>query len=99
MEVKEFQKRITGFSDAWAKKRNFVQNEQSAFNHLVEEVGELAMQYVNKVERKDQHDEAEVENAIIDILMQVVKLAHLRGMDIEKSSMKVIQEEQKLLAE
>jgi len=99
MEVKEFQKRIIQFSDAWDKKREFTSSEQNTFNHLIEEVGELARQYVNSVERKDQYDEEEVENAIIDILMQVIKLADLRGMDVEEVSMKVIKDEQKLLEE
>ena len=94
MEVKEFQKRIVKFVQSWDKKRSFTANEQSAFTHLVEEVGELARQYVNKEQRKDQYSQEEVDDAIGDILMQIVRLGDLRGLDIEEVVKKIIKEEQ-----
>ena len=93
MQVKEFQEKITKFVEKWDKKRNVTPSEKLNFIHLVEEVGELATQYVNQEKRKDQYDEKEVDDAIGDIIMQVVELAHLRGLDIEEIVNKIIEEE------
>lgn len=93
MQVKEFQQKITDFAEKWDKKRNVTPSEKLNFIHLVEEVGELARQYVNQEKRKDQYNEKEVDNAIGDILMQVVELAHLRGLEIEEIINKIIEEE------
>lgn len=99
MEVKDFQKKIIEFISAWDKKRKNKPNEQLTFNHLVEEVGELARQYVNRESRKNEFNKKELDDAIGDIFMQLVKLAHLRGLDIEKVVLKIINKEQKLLKE
>jgi len=93
MQVKEFQQKIIEFTEKWNKKRNVTPSEKLNFIHLVEEVGELATQYVNQEKRKDQYSSKEVEDAIGDILIQVVELAHLRGLDIEEITKKIIEEE------
>ncbi|MFH1235859.1 MAG: MazG nucleotide pyrophosphohydrolase domain-containing protein [Parcubacteria group bacterium] len=95
MEVKEFQRKIVELSEAWNKKRSVIDDEQQAFTHLVEEVGELAAEYTNQKARKDKFSEAELENAIGDSLMQLVRLANLRGLDIENVVMKIIKGDQK----
>lgn len=97
MEVKDFQDKIIEFVSAWDKKRKTTPDEQAAFIHLVEEVGEIAREYVNKESRKERYNEGELENAIGDAFMRLVKLAHLRGLDIEEIVLKIIKEEQKLL--
>lgn len=97
MEVKDFQKKIIDFVSKWDKKRNVKPNEELTFIHLVEEIGELAREYVNKQERKQEFSKEEIENAICDILMQTVKLAELNKINIEEAVVKVIEEEGKLL--
>ena len=97
MEVKELQKKIISFIAQWDKKRNDESTEEKRFIHLVEEIGELATQYVNKETRPDQYKPEEVENAIGDSIMQLIKLADLRGLDVETILTKIIEEEQKLL--
>lgn len=52
---------------------------------------------MNKKARRDKYNEKELNNAIGDALMQLVKLAHLRGLDIEKMVLEIIADEQKLL--
>ena len=47
MEVKDLQNKIIELVSKWDKKREVVTSEQEAFTHLIEEVGELARQYVN----------------------------------------------------
>ncbi len=97
MEVRELQKNVVDLFEAWDKKRNVTYDEQLAFTHLVEEVGELASQYVDQKARKDRYSDAEVENAIGDILLQTIRLADLRGLDIEKVLMKIVEDDQKKL--
>lgn len=99
MEVKEFQNNIVELCDAWSKKRNIKDDEQQAFIHLVEEVGELAREYTSQKARKDKFSEEELENAIGDSLMQLVRLANLRGLDIEEVVTKIIKNDQKYLKE
>ncbi|MFA5030971.1 MAG: hypothetical protein WC495_05280 [Patescibacteria group bacterium] len=97
MQVKEFQNKIVEFSRAWDKKRNVEYTEQLTLIHLVEELGELAREYVNQEARKDKFSPAELDNAVGDALMQLVKLAYLRGLDIEKLVIEIINEEQERL--
>jgi len=94
MTVNEFQEKIIEFSNRWDKKRNTNPSERSTFIHLVEEVGELAREYVSEEKRKEKYNPAEVENAIGDIIFQVVKLAHLRGLNIEEIVTKIIRDEE-----
>ena len=99
MEVKEFQSKIIEFLAKWDKKRKDTPNKQKTFNHLIEEVGELARQYVNEETRKKRYDEKEVEDAIGDIFIQLTRLAQLHGLDIEKTVLKIIKEEEKIFKE
>lgn len=96
MEAKDLQRTILEFHNKWHVKRKTVPDEQRTFNHLVEEVGELAREYVNKESRPDRYSEAEVENAIGDIFMQLVQLAHIRGLNIEDVVLKIIKEEEEM---
>lgn len=97
MQVKEFQKKINEVTQRWIKKQNYKPTEENTFIHLVEEVGELARQYVNKEKRKEKYSEEELENAMYDILVHVFWLAHLRNIDIEELALKTIKEEEKLI--
>ena len=97
MEVKEFQKKIIEYVRKWDEKRGEISDEKTTFAHLVEEVGELARQYVNKEIRKDQYDEKEIEDAIFDILVQLIRLADLRNIDMEKLVLDSMKENEKRL--
>jgi NTP pyrophosphatase (non-canonical NTP hydrolase) len=99
MDVKHFQNEIFNFVSAWDKKRKTQPTEQATFNHLVEEIGELAREYVNKDSRPNKFNNDELDNAIGDALIQLVKLGHQRGLDIENLILKIIKDEQKLLEE
>ena len=93
MEVKDFQKKIVDFANKWDKKRNNIPDTESTLIHLMEEVGELSRQYINKRMRKEKFDEEEVKNAIGDALMQLVKIAHLEGLNIENVVTEIIEDE------
>lgn len=97
MEVKNFQNEIFNFALAWDNKQNITPSEQATLIHLVEEVGELAREYVNKESRKDKFSDDELNNAIGDALIQLIKLAQLRNVDIENLILKIIEDEQQLL--
>jgi NTP pyrophosphatase (non-canonical NTP hydrolase) len=93
MQTKELQTKIIEFLSKWDKERNDIPTKQKTFTHLIEEVGELARQYVNEETRKEQYDEEEVKNAIGDIFIQLVRLADLHGLDIEETITEIIKEE------
>ncbi|MFA5355121.1 MAG: MazG nucleotide pyrophosphohydrolase domain-containing protein [Candidatus Paceibacterota bacterium] len=99
MTVKEFQSKIIEFLSKWDKKRKNTPDIQKTFNHLIEEIGELSRQYVNKGTGRGKYDEKEVENAIGDIFIQLVMLANLHGLDVEKIVSRIIKEEEKLFKE
>lgn len=99
MDVKAFQKVVTEFVLKWDKKRNVTSDEDMAFIHLVEEVGELAMQYTHKKQRPELFQEKEIADALSDILMQVFRLAHLHQLDMEDEVLKIIKEEEGMLKE
>lgn len=99
MEVEDFHNKIVEFVSDWDKKRKTKPSEQLTFAHIVEEIGELAREYVNEQSRKDKFSKEELDNAVGDTFMQIVKLAHLRGLNVEDLVLKIIEEEQKLLKE
>jgi len=99
MEVKDFQNKIIEFGATWDKKRKVQPNEQLTLNHLVEEIGELAREYVSRESRPDKFSKKGLENAIGDALMQLVKLASLRNLNIEDVVLEIIRDEQELLRE
>jgi len=93
MQTKELQSKIIEFLSKWDQKRNDIPTKQKTFTHLIEEVGELARQYVNEEARKKQYDEKEVKNAIGDIFIQLVRLADLHGLDVEETITEIFKEE------
>lgn len=99
MEVKDLQKEIIKFVKRWDKVRNVQPSKDEAFFHIVEEVGELARQYVNRESRKEQYSKDEIKNAIGDTLMQLVRLADLHNFDIEELITEIMQKEETTLHE
>lgn len=95
MEVNKFQKEIIEFMALWEKKLGVPYSEQKTFNHLVEEVGELAREFVNRDLRPDKFSDKELDNAIGDTLIHLVVLAELRGIKIEKLILEIMEEDKK----
>jgi NTP pyrophosphatase (non-canonical NTP hydrolase) len=90
MEVKELQRRVMQHAAAWDKYRGRKRDEQVSFNHLVEEVGELAHQYVSRDLGRQDYSIEEVENAIGDSLFHLIVLAEINGWKIEDILTKII---------
>lgn len=99
MQTSKLQKKIIEFIQRWDKVRNSKASKDETFFHIVEEVGELAQQYVNRESRKEKFSEDEVKNAIGDTLIQLVKLADLHGWDIEELVTEIMREEESVLQE
>lgn len=93
MEVKELQKKIVEHVEAWDKKRGVLYDEELAFTHLVEEIGEMAHEYISEKARRDEYNADELKNAIGDTLIQLARLANLRGLDIEETVLKILEED------
>ena len=97
MEVEQFQEKIVEFCKAWEDYRGLRHTEQNIFNHLIEEIGELARQFVNKDKGRGKFDCEQFDNAIGDILIHLTCLANLRGLKVEKLIEEIIKEDSKRL--
>ena len=94
METKQLQRKIIEFVDLWKKTRNYQPTEEFNVLHLVEEIGELAKEYVNQKIRPQKFSSDKLDNAIADILFQVIALADSRGLDVEELLVKTMNEDQ-----
>lgn len=99
MEVKELQEKIVEFTRKWDQKYKKDPNDKTTFIHLTEEIGELAREYVNRELGRAKYNKENVENAIADIILQIVKLADINGLDVEKIVLDVMEEDEKRLLE
>ena len=93
METKKLQRKIIEFVDLWKKARNYQPTEQFNVLHLMEEVGELVEEYVNQEIRPERFSSEKLDNAIADILFQVIALADSRGLDVEELLVKTMNED------
>jgi len=98
MTIKELQKQVGELY----RKYDLVlggkpQSKETLFIHLVEEVGELARQYVNQEQRKEKYDAEEVKDAIGDILINTLYLAEVLGVDSESVTQGIMKEDKKAL--
>jgi NTP pyrophosphatase (non-canonical NTP hydrolase) len=99
MQTNELQAKMENYIDRWHRKRGVGSNEKESFIHLVEEVGELAAQYVNKEKRPEKYDPKEVENALGDIMFHIVEIARINNLQIESIITKIMVEEEVRLEE
>jgi NTP pyrophosphatase (non-canonical NTP hydrolase) len=100
MEVKELQKKIEKFweeVDRLIRLKKKKRTPEMVFIHLVEEVGELAREFVNKKERRGEYSEEKLFDAIADILIMAFFLASLYKLDVEKLLLKTLKESKKRL--
>jgi NTP pyrophosphatase (non-canonical NTP hydrolase) len=95
MEVKEFQKKIKNLMKNWDKLKKRKYTPEIAFCHLVEEVGELAKELVNKKRRPEKYSKEKLIDAIGDILIFTVLMASFYKVDIEKLILKIIEQDKK----
>jgi len=97
MEVKKLQRKIEEFWKEVDRLKRKKQNPEIVFIHLVEEVGELAREFVNKERRPEKYSEEKLFDAIADILIMTFFLASLYKLDVEKLLVKTLRESKKKL--
>jgi len=98
MEVKAFQTQIKNLMRDWDKLKGKRYTLETAFCHLVEEVGELAKELVNKKRSPEKYSKEKLIDAIGDILIYAVLLASLHKVDIEKLILTIIEQDKKRMA-
>jgi|SRR3990167_10069929 len=92
MTIKELQEQINEMMTEYDKViLDKPQTKEMLFIHLVEEVGELARQYVNQEHRKSEYDQAEVADGIGDILINTIQLANVLNIDVEPLLKEIIE--------
>jgi len=84
MDINEIQKRIVEFAKKRAKAKNFQDNPELTFTHLVEELGEIARQLTNKKMRPELFDENNLKEEVIDVILESLILAHQCNVDLDK---------------
>ena len=99
MEVNELQDRIVKYAQLWEEKQNRPATERFVFIHLVEEIGELAREYVSAEIRPDRFDDGRLNNAIADTLLLLFRLADLRELDVERLALGTIEADMPRLAD
>jgi len=95
MEVKKLQRKIEKFWEEVDRLKKKKYTPEMAFIHLVEEVGELAREFVNKERRPEKYSKENLIDAIGDILIFAFLLASLYKLDVEKLLLKVLKESKK----
>jgi len=92
MKVKKLQKEIEKFWEKVNRLKGKKYTPEMAFCHLVEEVGELAREFVNKERRPEKYSKEKLIDAIGDILIFAFLLASLYKLDTEKLVLRIIKE-------
>jgi NTP pyrophosphatase (non-canonical NTP hydrolase) len=97
MEVKKLQKKIEELWKEVKRLRKKKRTTEMVFIHLVEEVGELAREFVNKEIRPEKYSEKKLFDAIADILIMAFFLASFYKLDVEELLVKALKEGKKRL--
>ena len=82
LEIQELSSEITNMLDA---KRHAKHDVESSVIHLVEEVGEIAREVINKKFDRAPTDVKKFEAEIADAFIMLAHIANLLGIDIESS--------------
>jgi NTP pyrophosphatase (non-canonical NTP hydrolase) len=99
MDVKKLQRKIIKSMTEWDKLKRKKYVPETAFYHLVEEVGELSKELVNERRRPEKYSKEKLIDAIGDILIYTVLLASLYKVDIEKLILNIIKQDKKRMKE
>ena len=84
MELKELTKRIKNFQEIRFKSYNSNLTSELIFIHLTEEIGEIARQIFNKNSNMRNYDETNLKEEIAQSVLDLMVLAELNDMDLEK---------------
>lgn len=98
MEVKELQNKIKNLMKEWDKIKKKRYTKETAFYHLVEEVGELAKELVNEKRRPERYKKEKFIDAIGDTLIYIVLLASLSNVNLESLIRRIIKQDRKRMA-
>ncbi len=85
METQELQKQILNLIYKMDKKYNCTHDSESTFNHIIEEIGELAKEINKPKIRNEQIIKQELSNEIADVLILLIHLASINKINIEES--------------
>ncbi len=91
MQIKEAQKESFKIIDEYNKKHGLEHNKETAFPHLIEEVGELAKELNHGISNwRDDFKKENFSEEIADVLNQLFNLATYNDVDLEDSFIKKI---------
>lgn len=87
MEIKELQSLTAELIDKIDSKMKFKHDADITFVHLLEEIGEIAREIVNKkgIKRKALEGTNKMEGEFADVIIMLMQLANNYDIDIEKA--------------
>ncbi len=92
METEELQRKIIDLMYKMDEKYKCTHNTESTFNHIIEEIGELAKEINKPKIRNEQIIKQELSNEIADVLILLIHLASINEINIENSILHKMQE-------
>ncbi len=85
MDIKSFQKEVEELFNKISKRRKNKHTKEEIFIHLVEEIGEIARQLINKKIKRKKFDIKNLEEEISDSILFLTYLASLHKINLDKS--------------
>jgi NTP pyrophosphatase (non-canonical NTP hydrolase) len=92
MEIEELQKKIMDLIYKMDEKYKCTHDSESTFNHIIEEIGELANQINKPKIRNEQIIKQELSNEIADVVILLIHLASINQIDMENCILHKINE-------
>ena len=83
MEIKEFQKKADEIINSIDGKLCIEHNVNSAFMHLIEEIGEVANQLNKPNIRNEEIEKQKLAEELSDVLLFIARIANIYGIDLE----------------
>jgi len=84
MEIEEIQDRVTEFETRRSNIKKYQISEELILIHLMEEVGELSSQIINKKARPDKYDKENMKEEVCDIILISLHLAKVLDINLSE---------------
>jgi len=82
MEIEEIQNKVTEFEEKRARLKDYHIKEELILIHLMEELGELSTQVMNKHARPDRYNKENMKEEVCDIILICLHLAKILDMNL-----------------
>jgi NTP pyrophosphatase (non-canonical NTP hydrolase) len=92
MEIRELQDIIKEYVSQMDEKYKCTHDSEATFNHIIEEIGELAREINKPKIRNQQIIKQEISNEIADVFILLIHLCSVHDIDVEECILYKMQE-------